>query len=70
MDFTKAKLLVHFFATVKDKLTEDIRKKAPWDMMFADDIVLSRQNHRVRGVPGKLEKCIGEKKPESQREQD
>ena len=29
-----------------DKLTEDIRKDAPWDMLFADDIVLSRQNRR------------------------
>ena len=27
-------------------LTEDVRKEAPWDMMFADDVVLSRQNHR------------------------
>ena len=34
------------FAIIMDKLTEDIRKEAPWDMMFADDIVLSRQNHR------------------------
>ena len=25
---------------------EDIRKDAPWDMLFVDDIVLSRQNHR------------------------
>ena len=29
-----------------DKLTEDIRKDALWDMLFADDIVLSRQNCR------------------------
>ena len=29
-----------------DRLTEDIRKDAPWDMLFADDIVLCRQNHR------------------------
>ena len=29
-----------------DKLTEDIRKDAPWDMLFANDIALSRQNHR------------------------
>ena len=34
------------FAIIMDKLTEDIRKDAPWDMLFADDIVLSRQNHK------------------------
>ena len=34
------------FAIIKDKVTEDIRKDAPWDMLFADDIVLSRQNHK------------------------
>ena len=33
------------FAIIIDRLTEDIRKDAPWDMLFADDIVLSRQNH-------------------------
>ena len=34
------------FSIIMDKLTGDIRKDAPWDMLFADDIVLSRQNHR------------------------
>ena len=34
------------FAIIMDKLTEDIRKDTPWDMLFADDIVLSRQNCR------------------------
>ena len=34
------------FSIIKDKLTEDIRKDAPWDMLFADDIMLSRQNYR------------------------
>ena len=34
------------FAIIMDKLREDIRKDAPWDMLFADDIVLSRQYHR------------------------
>ena len=34
------------FAVIIDKLTEDIRKDAPWDMLFADDTVLSKQNHR------------------------
>ena len=34
------------FAIIIDRLTEDIRKDAPWDVLFAHDIVLSRQNHR------------------------
>ena len=34
------------FVIIIDRLTEDIRKDAPWNMLFADDIVLSRQNHR------------------------
>ena len=34
------------FAIIMDKLTEDIRTEAPWDMMFADDIVLCRENKR------------------------
>ena len=34
------------FAIIMDKLTEDIRKDAPWDMMLADDIALCRQNCR------------------------
>ena len=34
------------FAVIIDKLTEDIRKDAPWDVLFADDTVLSKQNHR------------------------
>ena len=34
------------FAITMDMLTEDIRKDAPWDMLFADDIVLSRKNDR------------------------
>ena len=34
------------FAIIIDRLTEDIRKDTPWNILFADDIVLSRQNHR------------------------
>ena len=34
------------FDIIMDKLTEGIRKDAPWDMLFADDIVMSTQNHR------------------------
>ena len=35
-----------FFAIIIERLTENIKKDAPWDMLFADDIVLSRKNHR------------------------
>ena len=54
-------------AIIIDKLTEDIRKDAPWDMLFADDIVLPRQN--CRELEDDLEKCTGEKRPESKPEQ-
>ena len=34
------------FAIIIDKLTEEIRTESPWDMMFADDIVLCREDRR------------------------
>ena len=34
------------FVIIMDKMTEGIWKDAPWDMLFADDIVMSRKNHR------------------------
>ena len=34
------------FAIIMDKLTEDISEEAPWDLLFADDIVLSREDRR------------------------
>ena len=34
------------FAIIMDKLTENIRKDVPWDMLFANDKVMCRQNHR------------------------
>ena len=32
------------FAIIVDVLTKDVRKEAPWDMMFADDVVLCRED--------------------------
>ena len=47
LDSTKVQHSAHFFfSIIIDRLTEDIRKDAPWDMLFADDIVLCGQNHR------------------------
>ena len=34
------------FAIGMDKLTEEIRAESPWDMMFADGIVLCREDRR------------------------
>ena len=34
------------FAIIMDKLTENIKEDAPWDMLFADDTVLSGKSHR------------------------
>ena len=45
-------LSLFLFPIIIDRLTEDIRKDAPWDMLLARNIVLSRQNHR------KLEKDL------------
>ena len=39
-------LIPFLCAIIMDKLMESIRKDAPWDMLFADNTVLSRQNHR------------------------
>ena len=39
-------LSLFLFAIIMDKLTEDISKDSPWDVLSADDMVLSRQNHR------------------------
>ena len=32
------------FAIIMDMWTKDVRKDAPWDMMFADDVVLCRED--------------------------
>ena len=32
------------FPIIMDVLTKDVRKEAPWDMMFVDDVVLCREN--------------------------
>ena len=41
-------LSLFLFTIIMGKLTKDIRKDAPWDMLFADDIVVSRQSHKER----------------------
>ena len=38
------------FAIMMDSLTENIRKEAPWHMMFADDLVLCAREKHVLGL--------------------
>ena len=59
------------FAIIVNKLTEDLRKDAPWDMLFADDRVLSRRNHRE--LEDDVEVCrnaLERKRPKSEPEQE
>ena len=32
------------FAIVMDQLTEEVRQESPWNMMFADDIVICSES--------------------------
>ena len=48
------------FATDMDHLTEEVRREAPWNMLFADDVVLvnetrgsGRGARKVEGSTGK-----------------
>ena len=60
------------FAMVMDCLTEDVRQKAPWTMMFADDVVICAESQEE--VEERLERwrraledrgmCISRKKTE------
>ncbi len=38
------------FAIMMDSLTENIRKEAPWQMMFADDVVLCARDKDMLGL--------------------
>ena len=39
------------FAMVMDRLTDEVRQESPWNMMFADDIVIcSKVKNRWRGA--------------------
>ena len=61
------------FAIIIDRLTEDIRNDAPWDMLFAAvcrHSPVKKKSYGARGRPGDLEKCTGKKMPESEPEQD
>ena len=37
-------LSLFLFAMIMDMLTKDVRKDAPWDMMFVDGVVLCRED--------------------------
>ena len=58
------------FAMVMDRMTDEIREEAPWTMMFADDIVICSESITGRRETGVLEICFGEKRDESQYEND
>ncbi|KAK3548376.1 hypothetical protein QTP70_011696, partial [Hemibagrus guttatus] len=48
------------FAIMMDQMSEEVRQESPWTMMFADEIVICRENRE------QVEVCAGEKRNESQ----
>ena len=56
------------FAMMMDRMTDEIREEAPWNMMFADDIVICSESkvQVSRSETRELEICFGEKRDESQ----
>ena len=58
------------FAIVMDKLTEEIRTESPWDMMFADDIVLCREDRRQLQEVLEVWRNALEKRLKSEQKQD
>ena len=41
------------FAVIMDRLTDEVRREPPWTMLFADDIVISKETRKE--VEWKLE---------------
>ena len=56
------------FAIMMDSLTENIRKEAPWQMMFADDVVLWARRAGVG--TGAVDGSLGEERNKSVKSKD
>ena len=54
------------FAVIMDRLTDEVKREPPWTMLFADDIVICKENQGRSGAEIRiLEVCIGKKRNES-----
>lgn len=56
------------FEMVMDRLPDELRQESPWTMMFVDDIVICSERRQL--VEENQEERPGEKRNESQKEQD
>ena len=52
------------FAVVMDCLTEEVRSESPWDMMYADDVMISSDDRE--SCEERLGQCAGKVWHESQ----
>ena len=53
------------FAVIMDGLTDEVRSEPPWKILFADDIVICKDQERSGAEIRVLEVCIGKKRDES-----
>ena len=52
-------------AVIMDKLTDKVRRKPPWTMLFSDDVVICRDQERSGAETKMLEVYTGKKRDES-----
>ena len=48
------------FAVLMDRLTDEVRLESPWNMLFADDIVICERSREQAEESGEMVECIGE----------
>ena len=53
------------FAIMTDCFTKQIQGEAPWDMLFADDVVINAEKIEGRAKAGDVDGCNGKARHES-----
>ena len=52
------------FLVIMNRITDEVRREPPWTMLFADDIVICKDQGSRRAETRMMEVCFGKKKDE------